>query len=61
MNLRLLGRRNFGLGIAANFLLGFALYGSVFILPLYLAHIQGYNSEQIGSGSGLDRGSAACC
>jgi MFS transporter, DHA2 family, multidrug resistance protein len=48
LNLRLLTRRNFGFGILANFLLGIALYGSVFILPLYLARIQGYNSEQIG-------------
>jgi DHA2 family multidrug resistance protein len=48
LNLRLLGRRNFGFGILANFLLGIALYGSVFILPVYLALIQGYNSEQIG-------------
>jgi DHA2 family multidrug resistance protein len=36
------------LGTIANFLLGLALYGSVFILPQYLARIQGYNSEQIG-------------
>jgi len=48
LNLRLLVRRNFGLGILANFLLGTALYGSVFILPVYLARVQGYNSEQIG-------------
>ena len=48
LNLRLLGRRNFGLGNLAAFLLGIALYGSVFILPLYLARIQGYNAEQIG-------------
>jgi DHA2 family multidrug resistance protein len=48
LNLRLLGRRNFGFGILANFLMGVALYGSVFILPQYLARIQGYNSEQIG-------------
>src|SRR5262249_5819499 len=48
LNLRLLVRRNFGFGILANFLLGTALYGSVFILPVYLARIQGYNSEQIG-------------
>ena len=41
-------RRNFGFGIVANFLMGVALYGSVFILPLYLARIQGYNAEQIG-------------
>jgi DHA2 family multidrug resistance protein len=49
LNLRLLGRRNFGFGIVANFLLGVALYGSVFILPVYLARIQGYNAEQIGT------------
>ncbi len=48
LNLRLLARRNFGFGITANFLMGVALYGSVFILPLYLSRVQGYNSEQIG-------------
>ncbi len=48
LNLRLLFRRNFGFGIFANFLLGFALYGSVYILPVYLSRIQGYNAEQIG-------------
>jgi MFS transporter, DHA2 family, multidrug resistance protein len=49
LNLRLLARRNFGFGILANFLLGIALYGSVFILPVYLARIQGYNAQQIGA------------
>jgi DHA2 family multidrug resistance protein len=48
LNLRLLVRRNFGFSILANFLLGIALYGSVFILPVYLSRIQGYNAEQIG-------------
>src|SRR6202790_2594984 len=48
LNLLLLRRRNFGFGILANFLLGVALYGSVYILPVYLSCIQGYNSEQIG-------------
>jgi MFS transporter, DHA2 family, multidrug resistance protein len=48
LNLRILFRRNFGFGVLANFLLGVALYGSVFILPVYLTRIQGYNSEQIG-------------
>jgi len=48
LNLRILFRRNFGFGVLANFLLGVALYGSVYILPVYLARIQGYNSEQIG-------------
>jgi DHA2 family multidrug resistance protein len=48
LNLRLLVRRNFGFGVLANFLMGIALYGSVYILPQYLTRIQGYNSEQIG-------------
>jgi DHA2 family multidrug resistance protein len=48
LNLRLLSRRNFGFGILANFLLGIALYGSVYILPAYLTRSQGYNAEQIG-------------
>jgi DHA2 family multidrug resistance protein len=48
LNLRLLARRNFGFGSLANCLLGIALYGSVFIMPLYLSRIQGYNAEQIG-------------
>jgi DHA2 family multidrug resistance protein len=49
LNLRLVLRRNFGFGMAANFLLGTALYGSVYILPVYLSRIQDYNAEQIGS------------
>jgi len=48
INLRLLLRRNFGLGTAANLMLGAALYGSSFVLPLYLSQVQGYNAEQIG-------------
>jgi len=49
VNLRLLKRRNFGLGVLANVLVGFALFGSVFILPQYLGQAQGYNAEQIGN------------
>jgi MFS transporter, DHA2 family, multidrug resistance protein len=48
VNLRLFGRRNFGLGTAGNFLLGFTLYGSVYLMPEYLAATQGFDSEQIG-------------
>ncbi len=29
-------------------MLGIALYGSVFVLPIYLGAHPGYNSEQIG-------------
>jgi DHA2 family multidrug resistance protein len=48
LNLRLLTRRNFGLGTLSNVLFGAALYGSSFVLPLYLSQTQGYNAEQIG-------------
>ena len=48
VNLRLLSRRNFGLGTLGNFLLGFALYGSVYLLPEYLTATQHFDSLQIG-------------
>jgi DHA2 family multidrug resistance protein len=48
VNFRLLGRRNFGLGTLANFLLGFALYASAYLLPQYLAVTQGFDAEQSG-------------
>jgi DHA2 family multidrug resistance protein len=48
VHLRLLLRRNFGLGTLGNFLLGFALYGSAYLLPQYLANSQGFDSQQIG-------------
>jgi len=49
LRLRLLKQRNFGFGTIAVTLLGFALFGSVYILPAYLGQAQGYNSEQIGA------------
>ena len=48
LDLKLLLNRNFAIGNVVLFMMGVALYGSVFILPLYLARIQGYNAEQIG-------------
>ena len=48
LNLKLMLRRNFGLGTLSNVLLGAALYGSSFVLPLYLSQVQGYNAQQIG-------------
>jgi len=49
LNLRLLGRRNFGFGSIANVALGFALYASIYLIPLYLAVVQKYSAWQIGS------------
>jgi MFS transporter, DHA2 family, multidrug resistance protein len=48
INLRLLLRRNFGIGSIAGLTLGLGLYGSVYILPLYLSRIQDYTAMQIG-------------
>jgi DHA2 family multidrug resistance protein len=48
IRLRLLRSRNFGFGTVSVTLLGFALFGSVYILPAYLGQAQGYNAEQIG-------------
>jgi DHA2 family multidrug resistance protein len=49
VRLRLLVRRNFGLGVLANVLIGFALFGTVYLLPQYLGQVQRYNAEQIGA------------
>lgn len=48
INLRLLARRNFAISTILSLTLGLGLYGSVYILPLYLASIQGYDAFQIG-------------
>jgi DHA2 family multidrug resistance protein len=48
VNFRLLANRNFGFGSLAVFFLGFALYGTVYLLPEYLGQVFGYNAEQIG-------------
>lgn len=48
LHLKLLGRRNFGLGTVANFFFGLSMYSWVYVVPLYLIRIQGYNAEQVG-------------
>ncbi len=48
INLRLLARRNFLLSNLVGIILGLGLYGSVFIMPMYLAQVHGYNAMQIG-------------
>jgi DHA2 family multidrug resistance protein len=48
LQLRLLARRNFGLGTLANFVFGFAIFGWIYLVPLYLSRMQGYSSQQIG-------------
>jgi MFS transporter, DHA2 family, multidrug resistance protein len=48
LHLRLFARRNFGLASIANFFFGLSMYGWIYIVPLYLSRIQGYDAEQIG-------------
>lgn len=40
--------RNFAIGTALGFLLGMALYGLVYLMPLYFGAIRHFNSLQIG-------------
>jgi MFS transporter, DHA2 family, multidrug resistance protein len=49
IRLRLLMQRNFGIGTISMTLVGFALFGSVYLLPAYLGQAQDYNAEQIGN------------
>jgi len=48
IDLRLLRKRSLSAACAVNFASGLALYGSIYILPLYLSRVQGYNALQIG-------------
>lgn len=40
--------RNFSIGCFYSFTIGIGLYGTVYLIPLFLARIRGYNSLQIG-------------
>jgi DHA2 family multidrug resistance protein len=48
-DLRLFANRNFFLASIINVVLGAAMYGSIFLLPLYLGTIQGYGASDIGA------------
>jgi len=48
VNLRLLARRNFGIGALVGMAFGAGMYGATYLLPMYLAQVQGYNAQQIG-------------
>ncbi|KQQ33865.1 disulfide bond formation protein DsbA [Duganella sp. Leaf126] len=48
VNLGLYGQRNFAAATALSMAMGMGLYGSSFLLPLYLGQIPGYSPMQIG-------------
>ena len=41
--------RNFAIGSLYSFIIGIGLYGAVYLQPLFLARVRGYNSLQIGT------------
>jgi MFS transporter, DHA2 family, multidrug resistance protein len=48
INLRVLGNRSVGGGCLLMTVLGAVSFGSIYVIPVYCAQIQGYNAEQIG-------------
>jgi DHA2 family multidrug resistance protein len=46
--LRAFHDRNFAIGSLYSFVMGIGLYGSVYLLPLFLARVRGWNSLDIG-------------
>ena len=48
VDIRAFADRNFALGSLYSFIIGVGLYGSVYLLPLFLARVRGLNSLQIG-------------
>jgi len=48
VELRAFRNANFAFGCVFSFVLGIGLYGSVYVLPLFLGRVRGYDSLQIG-------------
>lgn len=48
LNLSLFKQRTFSTAAVINVVLGIGLYGSVYLMPAYLAQVQGYSAFQIG-------------
>lgn len=48
VNLRILKDRNLSIGTGLSFILGFGLFGTVFILPVFLQRVLGFTATQTG-------------
>jgi DHA2 family multidrug resistance protein len=48
VDIRAFADRNFALGCGYSFILGIGLYGAVYVQPVFLARVRGFNSLQIG-------------
>jgi DHA2 family multidrug resistance protein len=49
VDLRVFSNRNFIIGCLVSLAAGIGLYGSVYLMPLFLGGVRGYSSTQIGS------------
>jgi DHA2 family multidrug resistance protein len=48
VDLRAFTNRNFALGAFYTFIIGIGMYGTTYLVPLFLAQVRGYNALQIG-------------
>jgi DHA2 family multidrug resistance protein len=48
VDLRGFADRNFALGCLYSFIIGIGLYGSTYLMPIFLAQVRGFNALQIG-------------
>lgn len=48
VDLRTLGDRNFAIGCLLSFILGIGLFGSVYLMPVFLAFVRGHHALRIG-------------
>jgi DHA2 family multidrug resistance protein len=48
VELRTLARRDFAIGCLLSFVLGVGLFGSTYLMPVFLAFVRGHNALQIG-------------
>jgi DHA2 family multidrug resistance protein len=48
VNFSILRHRSFAVGMFTSFVLGFGLYGSVFVFPVFCQNLLGFNAQQTG-------------
>ncbi len=48
VNLQTFGNRNFSIGCWLSFVLGMGLFGSVYLMPVFLAYVRGHDALEIG-------------
>jgi DHA2 family multidrug resistance protein len=48
VNFSIMRHRSFAVGMFTSFILGFGLYGSVFVFPVFCQNLLGFNAQQTG-------------